>query len=372
QYLFIKVADNGIGISAESIQHLFERYYRTTESHMGSGVGLAFVKNLTLLHKGQILVSSEKNKGTEIVIGIPALKDDYSQEECWNANIAGGGTRLESIYYPSEKVFDIEKDIPDTKAHQKKHILIVDDNDELRNFLKDTLSEDYIISEADNGQMGIEKAQTVFPDLIISDIMMPGMNGIEFCKFLKEDLETSHIPFLMLTAKNSVESHIEGAVSGADYYFTKPININLLQITLKNIFEQKRKLKEHYQKNQNSEARELAHSLKDKEFMDKLIAIIHAQLPNPNLDTDYLCSEINMSKTRLYHKIKTITGQSTGEFIRTIRLRKAVEIMTNEDVILTEVMYRVGIQTQSYFTKAFKKEFGKTPTQYLQNLEKKN
>jgi signal transduction histidine kinase/ligand-binding sensor domain-containing protein/AraC-like DNA-binding protein len=373
QYLFIKVADNGIGISAESIQHLFERYYRTTESHMGSGVGLAFVKNLTLLHKGLILVSSEKNKGTEIVIGIPALKDDYSFDECWNANISGGGTRLESIIYPTEKVFEIEaeKDIPLLRTQQQKHILIVDDNDELRSFLKDTLSTDYMVSEANNGQSGIEKAQTVFPDLIISDIMMPGMNGIEFCKFLKDDLETSHIPFLMLTAKNSVEAHIEGAVSGADYYFTKPININLLQVTLKNIFDQKRKLKEHYQKNQNSEARELAHSLKDKEFMDKLIAIIHAQLPNPNLDTDYLCSEINMSKTRLYHKIKTITGQSTGEFIRTIRLRKSVEIMTHEDVILTEVMYRVGIQTQSYFTKAFKKEFGKTPSQYLQDLKRK-
>jgi AraC-like DNA-binding protein len=147
--------------------------------------------------------------------------------------------------------------------------------------------------------------------------------------------------------------------------------MNLLQVTLKNIFEQKQKIKDHYLRDLHSEARELAHSVKDKEFIDKLIVVIHTQLPNPNLDTDFLCSEMNMSKTRLYHKVKTISGQSTGEFIRTIRLRKAVEIMTHEDVILTEVMYRIGIQTQSYFTKAFKKEFGKTPSQYLRDLEQK-
>jgi signal transduction histidine kinase/ligand-binding sensor domain-containing protein/CheY-like chemotaxis protein/AraC-like DNA-binding protein len=369
-YLFVKVTDNGIGISSESISHLFERYYRTTEAHMGSGVGLAFVKSLTILHKGVILVSSDKHKGTEIVIGLPALREDYTDEECWGVSAKGGGTRLESINYQTEKTTS-EIEHKEIDNHQLKHVLIVDDNDELRTFLKNALNTDYMISEAVDGKSGIKKANEVFPDLIISDVMMPGMDGIEFCKYLKDDIETSHIPFLMLTAKSSTEARIEGVESGADYYFTKPVNMNLLQVTLKNIFEQKQKIKDHYLRDLHSEARELAHSVKDKEFIDKLIVVIHTQLPNPNLDTDFLCSEMNMSKTRLYHKVKTISGQSTGEFIRTIRLRKAVEIMTHEDVILTEVMYRIGIQTQSYFTKAFKKEFGKTPSQYLRDLEQK-
>jgi ligand-binding sensor domain-containing protein/signal transduction histidine kinase/CheY-like chemotaxis protein/AraC-like DNA-binding protein len=373
KYVAIRVSDNGIGISGESIKHLFERYYRITESHLGSGVGLAFVKSLTMLHKGLIMVSSEKQEGTELIIALPADKSDYSTEEIWKEEEIQGGVRLESITYSPEKKKEIEvTGLPKNQsAIEGKHILIVDDNEELREFLKQTLSLNYIVSEASNGQEGIEKAAEVFPDLIISDVMMPGMNGIEFCRLLKENTETSHIPFLMLTAKNSTEAEIEGASSGADFYFAKPININLLQLTLKNIFEQKQKLKDHYLKDHHTQARELVHSIKDKEFMDKLLGIIDSQLINPDLDIDFLCIEIGMSRTKLYQKIKTITGQSIGEFIRTIRLRKAVEIMTKEDVMLTEVMYRVGIQTQSYFTKAFKKEFGKTPTQFLQELSKR-
>lgn len=367
KYVYIRVADNGIGISKESIGHLFERYYRITESHLGSGVGLAFVKSLTMLHKGIILVSSERHQGTEIIIGLPCSKDDYQSEELWGQSSEQGGTRLESISYKSDQTLLNERpSANEASPAVGKHILIVDDNDELRSFLKDTLSHTYHISEADDGYSGLQKAKEEFPDLVISDVMMPGMTGTQFCKALKEDLETSHIPFLMLTAMNTVEAEIEGAESGADLYFSKPININLLQINIKNIFEQRQKLRDHYSKDHQAELIDLVHSTKDREFMEKLLGIINDHLINPELDIEFLCVEIGMSRTKLYQKIKTITGQSIGEFIRSIRLRKAVEIMTQEDVLLTEVMYRVGIQTQSYFTKAFKKEFGKTPSQYLQ------
>ncbi|PTS97103.1 hybrid sensor histidine kinase/response regulator [Pedobacter sp. HMWF019] len=372
EYLYIRVADTGIGISGDSIHHLFERYYRITESHMGSGVGLAFVKSLTLLHKGIIRVSSQKHQGTEIIIGIPLAKTDYNKEELWGQGEDKGGTRLESINYNSEERLPATVKSPISKTGISsltiRNILIVDDNHELRSFLKGALENDYHISEAEDGHAGLVMAREVFPDLVISDVMMPGMNGTEFCRLLKGDLETSHIPFLMLTAKDSVEAEIEGVESGADLYFTKPININLLQITIRNIFDQRQKLREHYSKDHQTELRELVHSSKDREFMDKLLLIIDQQLINPDLDIEYLCNEIGMSRTKLYQKIKTITGQSIGEFVRSIRLRKAVEIMTKEDVLMTEVMYRVGIQTQSYFTKAFKKEFGKTPTQFLQDF----
>ncbi len=202
--------------------------------------------------------------------------------------------------------------------------------------------------------------------------MMPGVDGMEFCKTLKNDIETSHIPFLMLTAKNSSEAEMEWTVSGADYYFSKPVSINLLQLNIKNIFAQKQRQIDHYVQDHYAEVKDLAHSDKDKKFIDKLIDIIESQLVNPDLDIDFLCLEIGMSRTKLYQKIKSITGQSIGEFIRTIRLKKAVQIMAHEDVLLTEVMYRVGIQTQSYFAKAFKKTYGKTPTQYLQDIKKKS
>lgn len=387
-YIYIRVADTGIGISKDSINHLFERYYRITDSHLGSGVGLAFVKSLALLHKGKIYVSSEKSEGTEIIIALPCDKHNYDQEELWEENSDAGGIRLESISYKdepepepesepgseSESVQDAQSETADPDKEMinlKRHILIVDDNEELRTFLKEVLSQDYHVSEAADGHAGLTKVKEENPDLIISDVMMPCMDGKEFCRLLKDDIEVNHIPFLMLTAKNSVEAEIEGIASGADIYFSKPININLLKISLRKIFDQRQKLKEHYSKNHLTELRDLVHSTKDRQFMDKLLEIVNAHLVNPDLDIEFLCSEMGMSRTKLYQKINAITGQSIGELIRSIRLRRALEIMTQEDVLLTEVMYRIGIQTQSYFTKAFKKEFGKTPTQYLQELNQK-
>lgn len=369
-YVYFRVIDSGIGISKESIGHLFERYYRITESHLGSGVGLAFVKSLTLLHKGVIQVSSERNKGTEIIIGIPAHKKDYTDDEQFNPHHAPGGTRLESITYQPDKVHHAAV-VPTFVENADVTVLIVDDNEELRTFLTETLNPRYRIIEANDGESGLSQARAEMPDLIISDVMMPGMNGTEFCRLIKEDINTSHIPFLMLTAKNSVEAEIEGASSGADLYFTKPINVDLLFVTVKNILAQRQILKNHYLNNKETPPQELVHSEKDRAFMSKLLAIIEEQMVNPEMDIDYLCREIGMSRTKLYQKIKTISGQSIGEFVRSARLRKAVEIMKTEDVLMTEVMYRIGIQTQSYFTKAFKKEFGQTPTGYMQAIRKK-
>jgi signal transduction histidine kinase/DNA-binding response OmpR family regulator len=374
QYMFIRIADNGMGISKESMNHLFERYYRINDTIMGSGIGLAFVKTLTFLHKGNIYVYSEQHKGTEIIIGLPVSKTDYRKEERWKSG-QGPGLQLESVQWKQELHVPFEEDtnvpvkVPGKRVQNKPYILVVEDNDELRSFVKNSLQPLYNISEARNGAEGLAKAGEEAPDLIISDVMMPGMNGIEFCKHIKENIQTSHIPFLMLTAKDALESKIEGAESGADYYFTKPISIDLLLLNLRNIFEQGQKLKERYLKDHQTGAIELAHSSKDKAFIDQLLTIIESQLSNPEMDVEYICTQMGMSKTKLYQKLKGITGQSIGEFVRTTRLKKAVQIMSEEDVSLTDVMYRVGIQTQSYFTKAFKKEFGKTPSQFLQEMK---
>ena len=351
RFVYLKVMDNGIGISKESIQHLFERYYRITEAHMGSGVGLAFVKSLTTLHKGSIYVYSESNKGTEIIIALPVDKNDYTKEEKWVTSLEGD-VRLETVQYKYEEAYlslsNTAKDVNVTAL--KQCILIVDDNAELKRFMKESLQPYYQIAEAKDGMDGLQKAKEFFPDLIISDVMMPVMDGIEFCKRLKEDINISHIPFMMLTAKDALESRMEGTGSGADFYFSKPVSIDLLLLTIRNIFDQKQKLKDRYIKDHHAEAKELVHSAKDKEFLDELLALIDAQLTNPELDVEMICTGIGMSRTKLYQKIKSITGQSINDFVRTIRLRKAIEIMTHEDVSLADVMFRIGIQTQSYFT----------------------
>ena len=374
QMMYIRVADNGIGISKESIGHLFERYYKISDTHLGSGIGLAFVKSLVTLHKGHIDVYSESNKGTEIIIGIPCSKEDYTAKEQWIKN-REAVTKLESVTvkYDEPPLLKQAAPLPVKTAFDDMHkptILVVDDNDELRQFLKESLGDDYIISEAIDGKAGYEMAKDIFPDLIISDVMMPLMDGNEFCKIIKEDIETSHIPFLMLTAKDALESKITGTASGADFYFSKPVSIQLLSLTIKNILSQKQKLKEKYLKDSHADIKDLANTSKDKQFLDELISVIESDLSNPEMDIAYVCTQIGMSRTKLYNKIKAITGQSINDFIRTIRLKKAAQLMVAGELSITEVMYSVGIQTQSYFTKAFKNEFGKTPTQYLKELKK--
>lgn len=369
----IKVWDTGTGISESSLKSLFERFYRITESHLGSGIGLAFVKSLVMLHKGNIYVYSEKDRGTEIIITLPCSREDYRDEEIRKGSTEaapGFESIIPALDYPDqEQEIDVNTLLKDTElVHPKKEILVVEDSPEMRELIREHLSPYYNIREASDGVEGLEKAKEQFPDLVISDLMMPAMNGIEFCKALKEDVETSHIPFLILTAKDTIGDTIEGVSSGADYYFSKPVSFNLLKLTIRNIFEQRQKVKDHYAKDHQMEVKELVHSAKDKEFMDQLLSFIESHIMEPDLDAAILCREMGMSQTKLYNKIKSITGLSIGEFIRTTRLRKAREIMIHEDVLITDVMFRVGMQTLSYFSRAFKKEFGKTPSQFMQDI----
>jgi len=235
-------------------------------------------------------------------------------------------------------------------------------------FLKESLEPKYKILEAANGEKAIDETMKHFPDLIISDIMMPIMDGIDCCKIIKSTIETAHIPFIMLTAKDGLESRIEGTETGADYYFNKPISIDLLKLTINNIFLQKEKLKSFYLNEKNAEIKALAQSSLDKKFLDELLNIIGNNMSKVDLDIDFVCKEIGMSRTKLYNKIKNISGQSIGDFIRTLRLRKAALLMAQGELTISDIMYQVGIQTQSYFSKAFKQEFGKSPTQYMKDL----
>lgn len=372
RYIYIRIADTGIGISADSIENIFDRYYRISRSHLGSGVGLALVKSLTQLHKGDIYVYSERLKGTEIIIGIPWGEHHYQEAEK-----AAGGTEVsyqlepidKSLLIPATNSFTTMRG---TNEKDGKRILIVEDNEELRRFLKQVLEKDYQIYEAEDGLKGFELATEKVPDVIISDVMMPKMTGIELCKMVKQKFETRHIPFIILSAKDALDTKIEGMESGADFYFSKPLSVDLLTLTVKNIFERREVLKQRFLTDYLSNATELVQTEVDKEFFDKLISIIESNMEDVDLDVDFLCKHLFVSRTKLYQKIKSISGQSVGEFIRTIRLKKSVEIMTHENVSMNEVADRIGMQSSSNFSRAFKKEYGKSPLQFMQSLKRSN
>jgi YesN/AraC family two-component response regulator len=330
------------------------------------------------MHKGDIHVYSERHQGTDIIVGIPVHINDYTKEERIESGYREGGVRLESLpgafeypAYPAREA-GTRNGNGTGRPDSRELILLVEDHAELRAFLKEMLGPHYHIAEAADGDEGLRICKETLPNLIISDVLMPGIDGYTFCKRVKEDMEISHIPFIMLTARSAPEAQLEGLDSGADHYFPKPVNMHMLLQTIRNIFEQQKKLKARYIRESHVETMDQVHSEKDREFMNRVLQIIESQLLNPDFDIEQLCRQLGMSRTKLYQKIKQLSGQSIGDFARTIRLRRAREIMTHEDVSLTEVMYRIGIQTQSYFSKAFKKEFGKTPTQFIQEIRRED
>lgn len=370
KYLYFRIADTGIGISADTIGRIFERYYRISRDHMGSGVGLALVKSLTQLHKGDIYVYSEHYKGTEIIIGIPLGEQNWTEAERAPSQFEPQ-IRLEAIDNSTLlPVTDPTASPQKVSPSARKRILLVDDNAELRLFLKQKLENQYFVYEASDGDAAMKLATEKLPDLIISDIMMPGISGIDLCRQVKEHFETSHIPFIILSAKDALDSKIEGMESGADFYFAKPLSVDLLMLTVNNIFDQREKLQQKFTNNYLSQATELVHSEKDKAFFETLLNLIEEHMQDPELDVDFLCKNLYVSRTKLYQKIKSITDQSVGDFIRTIRLKKAIQIMTHEDIPLNKIVERVGLQSSSNFSRVFKKEYGKSPLQFMQALKR--
>ena len=381
-FVWIRIADTGIGITGSSINSIFDRYFRVNtlghEKHLGTGVGLALVKSLVELHKGELRVYSERNEGSEFLVGFPASINAYSKLEVLDD--IDHQIDFENLQYTIDWIdSDLKKEegITDNAVRVnngtivRKRILIVEDNEEMRRFLVNSLSDEYEVLEAADGNHGLKKAKDHMPDLIVSDLMMPEMDGNELCKKIREDIATSHTPFILISAKATVETHIEGAESGADIYFPKPFSLRLLQVTIQNLFSSRAKLKEKYNKDVFAETREVVTNQKDKEFLDELISIIEINMEDENLDVEMICKKIGMSRTKLYGKVKAVTGQPIGEFTRVLRLKKAAKIMVSEDIPILEVMYRVGIQSQSYFTKAFKIEFGKTPSAFLNEFKSK-
>jgi len=374
EYAYIQVIDSGVGISGKSINQIFDRFYQLESSknkHLGSGIGLALLKNLVLLHHGHVLVSSERFKGTEFLIGLP-MGDNHLRPEERNLEMID----FEQIQMGKEDFISTGKMVDLSNHDLEKFktlpsLLLVEDNQDLRDVLHEHFSHNYKVIDAENGRDALAKIEEKNIDLVITDIMMPEMDGLELVKILREDIKTSHLPIALLTAKSSVEDQIAGTESGADLYFPKPFNVTLMDLKLKQFLDSRQKLKDKYTSNVFADTRDIVRTQKDKVFIDKFVEIVEANIDNNDFSVEQLSVELNIGRTNLYKKIKSLTGLSIGEFIRSLRLKMAAKILLSEDVTISEVIYRVGISSNSYFTKTFKIQFGMTPSEFLQQNSKK-
>jgi signal transduction histidine kinase/DNA-binding response OmpR family regulator len=366
QWAVIEVADTGIGISQKEISLIFERYYSASAQtdQAGTGIGLALTKHLIELHHGDIKVESTVNKGTKLIVRLPLSNESYSNDELSFGSIITGGQKkyLELINEEEPETLEIKTD---TKV-EKDTILIVEDHIEILNYLKDNFSADYNIRTATNGKEALKMAEEDYPALIISDIMMPVMNGIQLCKKLKQNIKTSHIPLVLLTAKTTAEDQVIGFDSGADDYISKPFSINVLEAKVSNLIRSRRRLRDYYSQTLEVDPEEIAFNPLDKEILKKSKEIIHNYLSDPEFSVEIFAREIGMSRSNLHLKLKAITGESTSDFIRKIRLAKAVELLEERKYSVSEISYMVGYSSASYFTTTFKKFFGYRPSEHFE------
>lgn len=374
------VRDTGVGISETFIGEVFERFYMvdTTNlnSHLGTGVGLALVKSLMLLHKGTISIFSERGKGTDMAVFFPTNTSVYDKKE-----FLGAGKDMQQIgdnkmlleTEAETDMTDIADSTKDVYSRDQKRILLVEDNDDLRELLFKFLTPHYGILEARNGAEAIAILEKTEIHLILSDIMMPVKDGITLCRELKEDINTSHIPFILLTAKSGLESRMEGADSGADLYLAKPVDFNLMLLSIRNIFKHQQHLREYYSKHYYAESAELSLNERDNAFLQALTDIIENSLNLSDIDVNRIASELSMSRSKLYSKLKMLTGKSIVEFVLNYKMRKAARLIIEEDLTMLQVMEQVGIRSASYFTNAFKKEFGESPSAFsIKHKKRKN
>jgi signal transduction histidine kinase/DNA-binding response OmpR family regulator len=335
----IQISDTGCGIPANELPKIFERFYQirnTDNSNTGSGIGLHLVKEYIQLHNGQIEVNSTENLGSTFTVNIPAnlhLTDD-------------------NPYIPEY----------DNNSHSLK-LLVVEDNDEFRNFLLNELSENYSVIAAANGQEGLEKAIEHMPDLVISDVMMPVMSGIELCRKLKTDVRISHIPVIILTARASDKAQIEGLEAKADAYITKPFNMDILQLSIQHLLEQQEQRRNLYKKAIIIQPGSLTSTHVDEEFIKKAVGFIEKNMSDPSYLVEELSRDLCMERTGLYRKLVAIAGQKPSSFIRSVRLKRAAQLIV-KGIPVSEVAETVGYGTTSYFSRCFLEEFGVSPSQY--------
>ena len=374
--LNLRVTDTGKGIKPGEIDKVFDRfnsiYPENQKVKNSSGIGLSYVKELVEIHKGNIEVSSKQGEGTVFNLTIPVVKHTFPDEEFMDEPLRTEITSLEHKNLQSESAENTENELQNedkmpTQTDTKADLLIVEDNIELRQLLVEHLSGCFNVFEAVNGEEGIKTALEKIPDIILSDIMMPGTSGLELCNCLKSNAETSHIPIVLLTAKSADEDQLSGIKKGADDYVVKPFNMNILTAKLINLVNIRQKLKERFSNEISLLPESLAQNVMDETFVQDVVAFIKENIQDNELNADRIARELKVSRSFVYKKIDALSGKSVNDFIRIIRLKAACELMKNPFVTLSEVAYAVGFTSLNYFSRSFKKQFNQLPSEYQKN-----
>lgn len=364
QWIRFTVANTGSLISAEHIRNVFDRFYKIDMHHAGSGIGLALVKAFIELHEGTISVESDEKQGTVFTVDLPiktcetttSALESTSDSTAISASTSATSAIQDAVSLEEE---ELEKNYDSSKPS----VLIIDDNADIRSYVHGLLHTDYTVIEAADGSDGIRKAMKYVPDLIISDVMMPGIDGIECCRRLKSELQTCHIPVILLTACSLDEQRIQGYDGGADSYISKPFSSQLLLARVRNLIDSHRRLKQFFGDGQTLAKEDVCDM--DKDFVEKFKALIEAKMGDSGLNVEDLGKDMGLSRVQLYRKIKSLTNYSPNELLRIARLKKAASLLASSDMTVAEIGYEVGFSSPSYFAKCYKEHFGESPTDLL-------
>jgi signal transduction histidine kinase/ligand-binding sensor domain-containing protein/DNA-binding response OmpR family regulator len=367
----IVVQDSGIGIPTNRLHRIFDRFYQVDGSHTreqeGTGIGLALTRELVALHRGTIQVDSEVGRGTRFIVQFPLGSLHLREDEI--VKVSEETAQEIHLKQPLALLEENAPLIPEPESGTYGHlplILVVEDNADVRGYIRENFDFHYRVIEARDGQAGLERAIEQVPDLIISDLMMPKMDGIELCRRLKIDERTSHIPVILLTARATGDSRVQGLETGADDYVTKPFVPLELQVRVKNLIEQRKKLRERFGREVKLQPKDVAITSADEKFLNRAVEVVEKEMSDPDFSVEAFEKAMVLSKMQLYRKLKSLTDQSPNEFIRTLRLKKAAMLLEKRSGNIAEITYEVGFNNLSYFSKCFRDLYGVTPSDYLQ------
>jgi hypothetical protein len=361
------LVDEGIGISKKHLSKIFNRFYQANDADSvngaGFGLGLTISNEIIKLHQGEITVKSKKGAGSTFIIQLKKGNSFYKETE-----IGGSETNdelIENYFTTKPDKIEVLSKSNESNTIKEQTLLVVEDNLDIRNYIVELLSDEFTILQASDGKEGLEIALEKSPDLIISDVMMPIMDGIELTHILKSNVNTSHIPVILLTARASFMNQMEGFETGADDYITKPFNESLLRARIKNILKNRSLLHTKFHSEDSNDVSEFVKNKKDQEFLESLGQFIEKNIDSDNLSVNLVAKELGMSHSVLYKKLKTITGLSLVEYMRDYRLKKAKQLLKTKQFTINEVCYQVGYSDRKYFSKLFKERFGNPPTFYI-------
>lgn len=362
-YAELSVSNSGSYIPPEVLRNVFDRFYKVDQGNEGTGIGLSLTATLVDAHKGKIDVWSDKDAGTTFCVLLPLVPNNIATPVSYASEYTESRLELDAG--------EIEPDLqlPTSVDEDKPMVLVVEDNYDMRKFIHYVLCKDYNVIAADNGVDGLDKAKKYIPDIIISDVMMPGKDGFELCSLLKENVSTNHIPIILLTACSLDEQKTIGFESGADAYIPKPFNAHLLKIRVRKLIESRRKMKEAFGNNLINDTKKETLGELERNFISDFQAYVEMYISNPELSVDELADHLKLSRSQLYRKIKSLTNYSPNELIRIVRLKYAKQLLNSKVKSISEVAYEAGFSSPSYFAKCFKDIYGESPTEYLEQTK---